>query len=483
MPDQTDRRPRVVIAGGGTLGHVFPGLAVAEEISRLAPEAIVTFAGHCAEVEAPHVTAAGFAHRAFRGRALPRGWRGLFSFVRENLAGYLDARRWLRDVRPHVVLATGGYACAPVARACLAAGLPLVLLELNALPGRTSRWLARRATAVCVASPAAAACLKNPNWWLTGTPLRAAFFHHAPNADAPVSTPRAEPSPDFLAAPRSKPERPYTLIVLGGSRGAEELNRCMPQALALAAPYLPGVLQCGHATAPWLLPERTDATATRLDSERMHAAETSVDSERMHGAETCLASERMHARVTSLGVPGQHQMWQVIHLAGPGRAKATAEQYAKFGIVAQVLEFVSAPAALLSCADLAVCRCGASTLAELAACGVPAVLVPYRGARDDHQMANALEVSQAGGGLLVESPQPQAIAAAVAQLADETRRRTMALAMRRLAAPDAARRIATLLLRIAARQGANLDRPSKSPRMLTQRPEPLPQPAAARPPQ
>lgn len=403
MPVQTGRRPRVVIAGGGTLGHVFPGLAIAEAISHLAPDALITFAGHCAEVEAPHVTAAGFAHKAFRARALPRRWCGFWTFVRENLAGYREARRWLRDARPHVVLATGGYASAPVARACLAAGLPLVLLELNALPGRASRWLARRATAVCVASPAAAARLKNPNWWLTGTPLRAAFFHHAPNADAPVSTPCDEPSLQFEANP-SQAQRSSTLIVLGGSRGAEELNHCMPQALALVAQYVPGVLPCTHATA------------------------------------------------TSLGVPVRHQRWRVIHLAGPGRGKATAEQYAKFGIAAHVLEFVSAPATLLSCADLAVCRCGASTLAELAACGVPAVLVPYRQARDDHQMANALEVSRAGGGLLVETPQPRTIAAALAQLADETRRRTMARAMRRLATPDAARRIAILLLTIAGRE-------------------------------
>lgn len=444
MPSPFGRGLRVVIAGGGTLGHVLPGLAVAEAIVRLAPDARVAFTGHCADLEAPHVNAAGFVHRAFRARALPQRWREYWPFVRENVAGYLEARRWLKHFRPHVVLATGGYACAATARACLSERLPLVLLELNALPGRTSRWLARRAAAVCVASPAAAAILQNPNWWLTGTPLRPGFFRqrgnlHAATAQPPRPTSHAPPvrdgsqptaaqtqqtlvdqpalpvPPDTprAAIPNSQPIAAYpagyeslpssTLVVLGGSRGAEELNQCVPQAIALAARHLP-------------------ASATHVQQ-----------------------AEPSHIAPAKLP-------WQVIHVAGRGRSEATAARYARWSIDAQVLDHLDAPADLLSRADVAICRCGASTLAELAASGVPAVLVPYRAARDDHQMANALEVARAGGGLLVDAPRPEAIAHSLIQLADEQRRHSMAQAMRRLATPEAAHRIATLVLRLASRQ-------------------------------
>lgn len=408
MPGLAGHGLRIVIAGGGTLGHVLPGLAVAEAISARVPSALIVFAGHRAELESPHVAAAGYAHRAFRAQPLPRGWRGCWTFVRENLIGYLQARRWLKDTRPHVVLATGGYACVPVARACLAEGLPLVLLELNALPGRASRWLARRATAVCVASPAAAAELRTPRWWLTGTPLRTAFVDCLrQQTPAPWTLPGEAAyakheglSPELGPIMASDRQRQPTLIVLGGGRGAEELNQCVPSALALSAAYVPASVTSGAAESPW---------------------------------QSAVAQQR----------------WQVIHVAGPGRARSTAARYAALGINAQVLDFIHQPADLLSRASVAVCRCGASTLAELAACGVPAVLVPYRAARDDHQMANAREVARAGGGVLVDAPQPQAIAAALGQLADEHRRRRMARAMRRLATPEAAHRIAALLLRVA----------------------------------
>ena len=147
----SDRAPHVVFTGGGTGGHLFPALAVAERLRGEMPRARITFVGSGKPFERRHVAAAGFAYLALPCRPLPRRAWHAPAFLMQNAASYLAARRILREQHVRVVIGSGGYASVPVARAAKGCGALLVLLEQNVVPGRANRWLARRADAVCLA--------------------------------------------------------------------------------------------------------------------------------------------------------------------------------------------------------------------------------------------------------------------------------------------------------------------------------------------
>ncbi len=139
--------PHIVFAGGGTGGHLFPGLAVAEELRLLAPGVRITFATGRKPLEQEIVAAAGFRQLRLPSSPLPRGPRSAWRFVADNLAGYRGARRFLRANNVAVVVGLGGYASVPMAWSTAAARIPLVLVEQNLMPGRATRWFASRAAA------------------------------------------------------------------------------------------------------------------------------------------------------------------------------------------------------------------------------------------------------------------------------------------------------------------------------------------------
>lgn len=204
----------VVFAGGGTLGHLFPGLAVADVMRDLSPAASVHFAGSGSGSERKHVEEAGYTYHKIACRPWPRRPWSASDFLVNNLRGYLAGRRLLQQVGADAVVGLGGYASAPVARAAVSLAIPLVLLEQNALPGRVNRWLSRYAACVCTAfdSPA---IRRLGRVYLTGTPVRRGFL-----------TPRVADPPEKL------------LIITGGSQGAAALNAAMPEALGKCKPLL-----------------------------------------------------------------------------------------------------------------------------------------------------------------------------------------------------------------------------------------------------
>ena len=163
----------VVFTGGGTGGHLFPGLAVAEQLVDEDPRLQITFAGSGKEFERRQVAAAGFEYVALRCRPAPRRFGEAFSFVAENVAGYRAAGRFLREQYVSAVVGLGGYASVPMAQAAARQALPLILLEQNAIPGKATRWLAGHATMICVAMPQARANLRGRcRARLTGNPIR-----------------------------------------------------------------------------------------------------------------------------------------------------------------------------------------------------------------------------------------------------------------------------------------------------------------------
>src|SRR5262245_15771662 len=137
----------IVFAGGGTAGHLFPGLAVAAQLAARSEPPRITFLGTGKPLETRLVKEAGFGYAALSCAPLTGGVRGLFRFLGENLSGYRAARRLLRRERASVVVGLGGYASVPACRAAAAMHIPLVLLEQNAYPGKATRYLARHASA------------------------------------------------------------------------------------------------------------------------------------------------------------------------------------------------------------------------------------------------------------------------------------------------------------------------------------------------
>jgi len=202
---------RVVIAGGGTGGHLFPGLAVAHELRRQRPDAIVTFAGTAQGIEARVVPGEGFELDLLRsagvkGKSLGRAVRGLALLP---LSG-IDALAILRRRRPHVVLGVGGYSSGPVVLAAAARRVRTMVLEQNAVPGLANRLLARVVDAAAVTYDEAIAWFGSKAV-VTGNPVRAGFVA------AGEARRRAEVT-EIRAA---------RVLVFGGSQGAHAINLAM----------------------------------------------------------------------------------------------------------------------------------------------------------------------------------------------------------------------------------------------------------------
>lgn len=195
-----------LFAGGGTGGHLFPGLAVAEELRARRPGCRVLFVGSERPIEAEILTGAGAEHVALPIRTAADLKRRLWRFCVDNLRAVRAAGRLLREHRPRVVLGLGGFASFPLLLQAQRQGIPFVLLEQNAIPGRVTRWQARRARAVCVAFPESMNLLTGANCQLTGNPVRRSIVQ--------------------LAASSGLSEQ-RVLLILGGSQGAESLNQAV----------------------------------------------------------------------------------------------------------------------------------------------------------------------------------------------------------------------------------------------------------------
>jgi len=356
----------IVFTGGGTLGHLFPGLATAEEISRRYPDARITFAGGGKPSELRHVTEAGFEYLALPCRPMPRGPLQALSFVAENLAGYLGAKRFIKENDVDAVVGLGGYASAPMARAAIAREIPLVLMEQNSVPGKTTRWLARYATLICAAMAKTRANLRcRCEVQVTGNPIRQveAFSPHIAQ------------------------ETDRRLVIIGGSGGARSLNENVPRALYKIRKQLSG--------------------------------------------------------------------WRVLHQTGVDGEDETRLLYKKLAVEAKVVPFVEDVPGLLAETHLAVCRSGGGSVAELSLAGVPAILVPYPYAADDHQAGNAKVYASAGAAVCVDARKlpgrlDDHLAASLKKLlSDDESRRRMSAAMRRLSHPAAAADVAEAVMRVA----------------------------------
>ena len=365
---------RIALAGGGTGGHLFPGLAVADAIQARRPDVRMLFYGTGRSIEQDHVGRHGYALQRTAARPVPQSVFGWPRFVWANYGAYRYARRDLDRQGVKLVIGLGGYAAAPVVRAAAALGLPVVLLEQNAVPGRANRYLARWADLVVSALDAARdAFPPGVRVEVLGNPLRGGFL-------APGDSPGANRLHDRLGLDRDK----HTLVVVGGSQGAHNVNEAVVH----------------------ILPE----LARHADT------------------------------------------WQVLHQTGEADEATVAQAYGGTRLKHRVAGFVDDMPAAYGVADLMVGRAGATTLAELACTGTPAVFLPLPWAAEDHQTRNAQVYVGAGAGAIVVDQRdatrtgPALWRALEPLLAHPERLTPMGEAARTLGRPDAAERTARAIL-------------------------------------
>jgi UDP-N-acetylglucosamine--N-acetylmuramyl-(pentapeptide) pyrophosphoryl-undecaprenol N-acetylglucosamine transferase len=364
----TARTPSILLAAGGTGGHVFPAEALARELlARGLRVGLVTDRRGGAFGDAlPEVT----VHR-IHAASPGGGAKGALTAALRLGQGLIEANRLVRRLRPAAVVAFGGYACVPTAAAAALAGIPTILHEQNAVLGRANRLLAGRARRIAVAFTNLSGVRESDRAKLvrTGNPVR-------PPIAARQGTPYRTPDGDG----------PVLVFVTGGSQGARVFSEVVPAALAL----LPADLRARLHLAQQCRPEDLD------------------------GASAALAP---------LGLGG----------------------------VELQAFFTDVPDRLVAC-HLAVCRAGASTVAELTCIGRPAILVPYPHATDDHQTANAAAVAAAGAAWTM--PQGEFTASALAGrlsalLTQGDELGQAAAAARRWGTSDAAARLAHVVLDVA----------------------------------
>ncbi len=225
---------RLLIAGGGTGGHLFPGIAMAEELTSRQPENSVVFVGTARGLEMSAIPKAGYSLElidvsGLKGKGPLSLLRGLLRLPRALLQSLILLRR----VRPDVVLGVGGYASGPVLLAAWLLRIPTAIQEQNAVPGVTNRLLGRFVGAVFTAFPDAAVYFPRAKVHDLGNPIRRALLENflKPGGSGPCDDPSA-----------------FRLLVLGGSQGARRINETVPAATALLSAPLRARLCVTHQT-------------------------------------------------------------------------------------------------------------------------------------------------------------------------------------------------------------------------------------------
>ena len=370
---------KVMIACGGTGGHLFPGMAVAETlrehrhqvrllvsekaIDQTALAALTNCSDLSARIAAQAVPAVGFAGSS---RLIPFCFR-----LAKATRGCAVA---CNEFEPDVVLGMGGFTSVPAllaARWFRKRGTATLIHESNAVPGKANRWAGRFADHVAVGLADCARFFGRKPVTVTGTPIRALL--------------RTGKVADAHARLGLRPGR-LTVLIAGGSQGAHAINTAMVSALP--------------------------------------------------------------------GLAGKREKVQFVHLSGARDEQFVRESYEENGFEAKVMSFCNKMELAYSAADAVVTRSGASTLTEIAAFGLPSILIPYPHAAGNHQWHNAGVFERAGAARLVEQSQIEGpagqsgerMAAIIAGLLDnEAERQRMADAARSLAVHDATERITTLV--------------------------------------
>jgi UDP-N-acetylglucosamine--N-acetylmuramyl-(pentapeptide) pyrophosphoryl-undecaprenol N-acetylglucosamine transferase len=343
---------RMIVTGGGTGGHLFPGIAVAEEMLRRFPQGKILFVSTDRSIDNKTLAARPFEKKAIA--CLPLKGKALWGTVKSMAqlpVSLWQALRIIRTFKPQLVLGVGGYVTGPVVLAARLMGVKTCIHEQNSIPGMANRMLGKIVDQVYISIPGSEDFFPEGKAVLTGNPVRAELL---------------------LEAGQQKDQTDSKLVlVLGGSQGAHRVNGLMVEAFAKKQPG---------------------------DTVQVH------------------------------------------HQTGTSDEEWVRKAYGAAGITAQVSSFIGDMAAAYRDADLVVSRAGATTLAELAVLGKPAILIPYPYAADDHQTTNAAFLAAGGAALMFQEREldgPKLRSEILGLLNDAPRLQAMAARMKEFARPEA----------------------------------------------
>jgi UDP-N-acetylglucosamine--N-acetylmuramyl-(pentapeptide) pyrophosphoryl-undecaprenol N-acetylglucosamine transferase len=324
----------IVIAAGGTGGHLYPAIALAREFLRRDPTTRILFVGTKRGFEARVLAHEGFELALITAEPVmgQSPWRTLVGLAAVPL-GLIDSLSLLRARRADLVVSVGGYTSPAMVTAAFLMRIPRVILEPNAYPGMANKVVGRLTQRVFLAFESAAAHFDARKVRVVGVPLRQAFSEEGEKS---VARGERQPSAQDVgggSVPAGHEPRASRLLIFGGSQGAKAINDAMVAAL----------------------PELADMKATL----------------------------------------------SIVHQTGEKDHARIAAAYREAGMAAEVLPFIYDMPTALRSADLVVSRSGATTVAELAACGKPAILIPLPQAIYNHQMLNAEAMAKAEGAVVL----------------------------------------------------------------------------------
>jgi UDP-N-acetylglucosamine--N-acetylmuramyl-(pentapeptide) pyrophosphoryl-undecaprenol N-acetylglucosamine transferase len=367
-------RPWFVLAGGGTGGHLYPGLAVAQALQRLQPDFDVTVFGTTRPIDQQLTGPLHYELVQQSVRAFPRSPLQVFGFLREWRRSVKEARRRFEQRPPAMVLGLGGYAAGPPVVVAAKMGIPTAIFNPDAIPGRANRRLGKIVNKVFVQwEDTREAFSKTREVVCTGCPIRPGF-----------SSASRELGCRSLKLDAERP----SLLITGASQGAHSINMAAIELIEL-----------------WRVADR----------------------------------------------------WQIIHLTGEADEAMCKSAYRKAGVDARVIAYTEHMPRLMAASDLIISRAGASTLAEITAMGLPAVLMPYPFDKKKHQLANARVLVDAHAAELIEdSNDAKDNARRLLELLrdlmkSDLRRKRMTVAAKALSRLDAADSMASLLFEMARR--------------------------------
>ncbi len=348
---------RILIAGGGTSGHINPAIAIADRIRAEDPQSEIEFCGTARGLESDIVPRAGYVLHPIRARGIPskpsvKMAKALIDFA----AGRKTCIRIIRSFKPDVVVGTGGYVCSPLVAAAYHEHIPVLLHEQNALPGRSNRLMSRKADVVCTSFPDLEASFpKAKSVVFSGNPVKNIFF---------------EVTRESARKELAIPDDTFLLLAMGGSLGARTINQ------SVAALY-----------------EK-------------------------------VADKKI----------------RIVLSAGKQQFAALKDSKPAAGEKMEIREYIYNPQTYMAAADLLICRAGAITCAEVAALGIPSVMIPYPFAAGDHQTFNARALEKEGAAILMKDADvsSQSLYDVILPLIDNrSRLEEMGRRARSLAKPDA----------------------------------------------
>ncbi len=373
----------ILFAGGGTGGHLYPGIAVAEALREIAPQIRPLFLCTRREIDRVILEPTGFEFVTQPIVPLALSISGMLRFSKKWWETKDVLRGVLQERKPAAALGLGGYAATPAIRELSHRKIPCAMLNPDVIPGKANQILMKRVRAVCCQFQQTANYVKGASrdkLKVTGCPIRSDIRQLPTRQDAAR---RLGLTPNIL-----------TLVVTGASLGAQTVNEAVLKML-----------------------------------ERMPFGD-----------------------------------WQVLHLSGRDHADAVRTGYralAEMGreVSAHVVDFTPAMADIWAVADLAISRSGASSCAELTACGIASLLMPYPFHKDMHQRLNAKVLADAGAAILVDDDKDAGKNADKLRVAiepllrDSAQRQQMSAAAKKLGKPDAAANIARILIEMIAPPG------------------------------